>query len=118
MRFNFRRVLSLLVVVPSTLAAVNGACSNGVKGICISTSTCNSYGGTISSGNCPDDPSDIKCCSDISCSFIVPEKFKHIRYFGKCMFTNECNYSTVPNLCPGGSNFKCCSQMTPALPAK
>jgi len=118
MRFNSRRVLSLLAVVPSAFAALNGPCSNEVKGICISTSTCDSYGGSISTGNCPNDPSDIKCCSNISCSFTVPDGFKQIHYFGNCMFTNECEYSTVSNLCPGGSNFKCCTQMTPSLNAK
>jgi len=105
MRFNTRRVISLLAVVPSTLAAVNGACSNGVKGICISTGTCGSYGGKTSTGNCPNDPNDIKCCSNIPCSADGMT--------GSCMFTNECDGTTYSGLCPGGSNFKCCIKKTP-----
>jgi len=100
MRFNSKYIISLLAVLPSAFAAVNGKCSNGVKGICIATSTCTSYGGKSSSGNCPSDPNNIKCCSNIPC--------KSNGKSGTCMFTNECSGTTVSNLCPGGSDFKCC----------
>jgi len=105
MRFNTRRVLSLLAVAPSALAAINGACSNGVKGICISTGNCGNYGGTTSSGNCPSDPNDIKCCSNIPCSADG--------LTGSCMFTSECDGTTYSGLCPGGNDFKCCIRKTP-----
>jgi len=105
MRFNSRLVLSLLAVVPSALAAVNGACSNNVKGICISTGTCGNYHGTTSTGNCPSDPNDVKCCSNIPCSADGMT--------GSCMFTNECDGTTYSGLCPGGSNFKCCIRKNP-----
>jgi len=101
MRFNPKLILSLLITIPSALAAVNGACSNGKKGICIATGTCTSYGGKTSNGNCPNDPNNIKCCSNIPC--------KASGKSGTCMFTSECtNGTTYSNLCPGGSNFKCC----------
>jgi len=93
-------VLSLLAAVPSALAALNGACSYGVKGICVNTSTCSSYGGKTSTGNCPSDPNNVKCCSNIPC--------KSNGKSGSCMFTSECRGQTVSGLCPGGSNFKCC----------
>jgi len=102
MRLNSKLIFSLLVAIPSALAAVNGACSNGKKGICISTTTCKNYKGTTSNNNCPKDPNDIKCCSNIPC--------KSGGQSGTCMFTSECGsgYTTVSGLCPGGSNFKCC----------
>ena len=53
MRFNPKFILSILATVPFALAAVNGACANDKKGICIST------------GNCPSDPNDVKCCSNM-----------------------------------------------------
>jgi len=100
MRFNNKLILSLLTVVPSTLAAVNGKCSYGKKGICISTSTCTRYGGSSSVGNCPNDRNDIRCCDNIPC--------KHNNVPGICKFTNECSGTTYSGHCPGGSDFKCC----------
>jgi len=105
MRFNPKLVLSLLATVPSVLAAVNGACANDKKGICISTGTCGNYKGTTSTGNCPSDPNDVKCCSNIPCTANGMT--------GSCMFTNECgDGTTYSGLCPGGSNFKCCIKKT------
>jgi len=100
MRFNTKSVLSILVALPSTLAALNGACSYGKKGICVKTSTCKNYGGTISNGNCPNDPNDVKCCSDIPC--------QTNNLTGSCKFINECDGTTYSGLCPGGNDFKCC----------
>jgi len=98
-------ILSLLAAVPSALAALNGRCSYGVKGICVKTGTCSNYGGTSSTGNCPNDPKNVKCCSDIRCEYKGQ--------VGSCKFTDECGGSTVTGLCPGGSNFKCCLSGTP-----
>lgn len=50
------------------MATVNGHCSGTAtghyksKGICVSTTTCNTYKGSYINGGCPSDPNDIKCC--------------------------------------------------------
>jgi len=93
-----------LAIIPSTLAAVNDTCANGIKGICIDSDICGSYGGTTSTGNCPNDPNNIKCCSNIPC--------KADGMTGSCMFENECDGIVYSGLCPGGSNFKCCIKKT------
>jgi len=105
MRFN-SIVLSLLAAVPSALAALNGRCSYGVKGICINTTTCSNYSGSPSTGNCPSDPNNVKCCSNIPC--------KYNGIVGSCMFTSDCTGQTVSGLCPGGTNFKCCIPSVPS----
>lgn len=50
-------------------AALNGHCTGSAAtgtwkeyGICIKTSTCDSYDGAYKSGACPNDPADVKCC--------------------------------------------------------
>ncbi|OUM59710.1 hypothetical protein PIROE2DRAFT_27520, partial [Piromyces sp. E2] len=93
-------IITLLVILPSTLANVNGKCSYGRKGICIATGTCKNYGGSPSNGNCPKDASNIKCCENIPC--------KHEGKSGICRFTNECSGTSNAGHCPGGNNFKCC----------
>jgi len=104
MHFFSKLILVVLVILPSTLAAVNGKCS-GRNGICISTGNCKKYGGTYYSGKCPNDPNDIKCCDSIPCKANDGRS-------GNCKFTNQCgsNYETISNKCPGGSDFKCCVQ--------
>lgn len=60
----------LLPVFPlATLAALNGHCTGSKAtgdwkdyGICIKTSTCNSFKGAYKSGACPNDVDDVKCC--------------------------------------------------------
>lgn len=59
----------LLSFFPLTaLATVNGHCSGKATGdydtygICITTSNCNSYGGSYISGGCPNDVANVKCC--------------------------------------------------------
>jgi len=100
MHFISKFTLTLLVTLPSTLAAVNGKCS-GRNGICISTSTCNSYGGTKYTQKCPNDASTVLCCDNISCTADDGRS-------GKCKFTSQCEGESVNGKCPGGSNFKCC----------
>jgi hypothetical protein len=75
-----------------------GQCT-GRSGICIDTGTCTSYGGTYSSGNCPGDPEDVKCCDNIPCKSSDGRT-------GTCSFT--CSGDTVSGQCPGGSDFTCC----------
>ena len=94
----YKFILVLLSVVSTALASMYGQCT-GRSGICIDTGTCTSYGGTYSSGNCPGDPEDVKCCDNISCKSSDGRT-------GTCSFT--CSGDTVSGQCPGGSDFKCC----------
>jgi hypothetical protein len=60
----------LLTILPLTaMATLNGHCSGAAatgvwkaNGICIKTSTCDSYNGQYKSGACPNDADDVKCC--------------------------------------------------------
>jgi len=99
MHFNPKLFLAFLATVPSAFAALNGKC-DGVSGICINTSTCQSYGGQSISGKCPSDPNDVKCCQTITCNSNGRS--------GTCMFTDQCDGEKVSGLCPGGNDFKCC----------
>ena len=85
----------------TTLArsTLNGGCTGagGAPGVCISTSSCHSGGGTYISNACPGTPEDIKCCTKPACGS-----------GGNCRWTSECSGSTVSNLCPGPASFKCC----------
>ena len=106
MKFNSKLlILTLLLIVPYTFAALNGKCS-GRNGICVKTTTCSSYGGVSFSGKCPSDSNDVKCCDSISCSADDGRK-------GSCMFTDQCSGDMVSGKCPGGSNFKCCVKPNP-----
>ncbi|KAF8207760.1 hypothetical protein K438DRAFT_1575129 [Mycena galopus ATCC 62051] len=102
------KLLSLFVLlfyISSTEAAVNGPCSGtGGVGVCISTSSCSASGGTSTSGLCPDDPTNIKCCTKSPCTSAVLGG-------GVCRFTNTCtgNHYSISGLCPGPSDFKCCA---------
>ncbi|KAF7337188.1 Lysozyme [Mycena sanguinolenta] len=90
---------SIIVLLASfttaTWAAVNGPCSSG-PGICISTSSCSAGGGVSTSGLCPSDPEDIKCCTKAPCASVSLGG-------GRCQFTSTCtgNHYTLPGLCPG-----------------
>jgi hypothetical protein len=99
MSFNSLLILSLLITLPFVFSATNGQCS-GRNGICVSTATCKSYGGTSYAGYCPYDPADIKCCDNIKCNASGGS--------GDCKFTSQCGGTTYSGLCPGGSDFKCC----------
>ncbi|KAF2257897.1 hypothetical protein CC78DRAFT_563255 [Lojkania enalia] len=81
-------------------AALNEPCygTNGVAGVCVSTASCSSSGGVSISGACPSDPADVKCCSKPSCGASP----------GNCRWTSDCAASSLSNLCPGPSGFKCC----------
>ncbi len=66
MQFNLSLLVGLFPL--AAMAAINGRCSGTAtgaykeNGICVSTSSCASYGGTYISGGCPSDASNIKCC--------------------------------------------------------
>ncbi|KAJ9157997.1 hypothetical protein NKR19_g3719 [Coniochaeta hoffmannii] len=64
---QFRYLVTLFPL--TALATLNGHCSGSAatgvwkdNGICIKTSTCNSYHGQYKSGACPNDDDDVKCC--------------------------------------------------------
>lgn len=81
-------------------AELNGPCtgSGGNPGVCISTTSCSSGGGTSIVGACPGTPDNIRCCTKTSCGT-----------GGNCRFTNQCTSgNTLTGLCPGPDNFKCC----------
>jgi len=82
----------------------NGQCTGkgGAPGVCISTSSCSSGGGSYISNACPGTPDNIKCCVKTECG---PSGRN-----GDCRFTNQCGAgkTTLSNLCPGPTNFKCC----------
>ena len=100
MNFNLKLILTLLVIIPTIFADVNGGFS-GRNGICISTDKCSSYGGETFSGKCPSDPNSIKCCDNIRCTADDGRK-------GTCAFSDQCNGEKISGKCPGGSDFKCC----------
>ncbi|KAL8769287.1 MAG: hypothetical protein Q9209_004669 [Squamulea sp. 1 TL-2023] len=80
-------------------AVVDGPCTGAgsAPGVCISTSKCTAGGGTHILNACPGTPDDIRCCTKTSCG-----------NGGNCRFTSQCSTSTVPDLCPGPADFKCC----------
>ena len=99
MHLYSKLILVLLSIISTSFAYLNGACSSK-NGICIETSTCSIYGGETHSGECPDDPYNIKCCDNIPCNANGKS--------GKCLFTSQCNGQSVSGYCPGGSDFQCC----------
>ncbi|KAF2752106.1 hypothetical protein M011DRAFT_16623 [Sporormia fimetaria CBS 119925] len=92
--------LFALVAIQSALGALNEPCygSSGVAGVCVTTSACSAQGGSTINGACPRDPANVKCCTKPECG-----------RGGNCRWTSDCAGSTVSNLCPGPSEFKCCS---------
>jgi len=100
MHLNIKLLFLTLIATQAVLGKVNGKCSSG-NGVCVSTSSCTKAGGTYVNGLCPSDPSNIKCCNKSKC--VAPNG-----KVGSCMFTSACKGTTYSNLCPGGSDFKCC----------
>ncbi|KAI9764042.1 MAG: hypothetical protein M1840_008918 [Geoglossum simile] len=80
-------------------AATNGPCDvSGTPGVCVATASCASSGGKSHTGFCPNDPTDIKCCTKSSCGSE-----------GSCKWTAQCSSgNTQTGLCPGPADFKCC----------
>lgn len=87
---------------PLFARAVNGRCtgSGGAAGVCIATSDCSSGGGVSITGACPNDPTNIRCCTKATCSGSGKT--------GKCGWESDCSGTTLTGLCPGPSSFKCC----------
>ncbi|RFU25668.1 hypothetical protein B7463_g10670, partial [Scytalidium lignicola] len=82
-----------------TLCTVN----SGQAGVCISTSSCHSSGGSSQAGHCPG-AADIQCCTHGSCSVGgVP---------GLCTPTSSCGSNggtSTAGHCPGLANIQCCT---------
>ncbi|ROT38432.1 hypothetical protein SODALDRAFT_339841 [Sodiomyces alkalinus F11] len=99
---HIRHLLFALAAATTAMAAINEPCygSNGVAGVCVSTTACASAGGTSITGACPRDPADIRCCSKPRCSNGSN---------GNCRWVSDCAGSTVTNQCPGPSGMRCCS---------
>lgn len=116
----FKALSVFFVAAGVAQAALNGACSvNGTPGVCLTTSTCTSSGGSYASGYCPNDPTDVKCCYKTSCGS-----------GGNCRWTSQCSTGNTASgrfsryvplqatkerssqllvgLCPGPTDFKCC----------
>ncbi|KAJ9656580.1 hypothetical protein H2201_008492 [Coniosporium apollinis] len=93
-------LLSVLLAATAVRAAVNEPCygAGGAPGVCISTSTCSSAGGTSIVGACPRDADNIRCCTKPNCP-AAPDN---------CRWTSDCAGSSVSNLCPGPADFQCC----------
>lgn len=88
----------VLLLSGTALGAVNGPCSaDGTSGVCISSATCSDSAGSSHSGFCPDDPTDIQCCTKTDCGS-----------GGNCRWTSQCSGSSQAGLCPGPADFKCC----------
>ncbi|GKT51468.1 uncharacterized protein ColSpa_11649 [Colletotrichum spaethianum] len=68
-------------------------------GVCVTTTTCSSNGGTTIDGACPADAANVKCCTKSPCGSSG----------GNCRWTSDCAGTSASNQCPGPSAFQCCS---------
>ena len=95
------KIILASLFVLSANAAVNEPCygEGGRAGVCLSTSSCSSDGGTTVDGACPWDASDVKCCTKDPC---------HEGGDWNCRFQSDCAGSTVSNQGPGPGQFMCC----------
>ncbi|KAG0638127.1 hypothetical protein HOY80DRAFT_969066 [Tuber brumale] len=95
---KYLAITLVLLLSTTAQAAINDRCTvNGTAGVCISTASCTSGGGTSTAGFCPNDPADIRCCTKTKCG-----------NGGSCNWTGQCRGTTVSSQCPGPANFKCC----------
>jgi hypothetical protein len=128
--------LSLAALLPfaaRVLATVNGHCSGSASGlylsdgICVTTSTCDSYDGSYISGGCPYDADNVKCClvgleDSVSvnpcggssyCNWVA-NGCSDGSWISGTFFPEGLRVAGLTRLdvptgdCPGGSNYKCC----------
>lgn len=99
--YNKMRLTVFFLSATPALAAVNGPCygSGGIAGVCISSTDCESGGGTSTAGACPWDAADIRCCSKPSCQ----------NSGSACSWQSDCAGTSTAGLCPGPSQMQCCS---------
>ncbi|KZL77847.1 D-alanyl-D-alanine carboxypeptidase [Colletotrichum tofieldiae] len=97
---RYQSFLVTSISVTAALAALNEPCygSGGRAGVCVTTSTCSSNGGTTIDGACPADADNVKCCTKSPCGS-----------GGNCRWASDCAGTSASNQCPGPSAFKCCS---------
>jgi len=106
MRFSTKIVLSLLAIIPSSIAQYNGSspCTK-MGGYCHdATYRCNNWDEYHVTGYCPG-PANIQCC--VKAKSTACENYR----YGKCVDTVFCNYAggtIISGICPGPSNIKCC----------
>lgn len=128
------QLLAILTTFPlAALAVVNGRCSGsaatgtwGQSGICISTGTCNSFGGVFKSGACPGDAADIRCCliglegsTNKPCG--APRSYCDwdghacwgVTHSGMFLTSHHGVQSTNigAGKCPGPANYRCCQSL-------
>ncbi|KAH8647898.1 hypothetical protein BX600DRAFT_518304 [Xylariales sp. PMI_506] len=106
----------LLPIFPlRTITQVNGPCGGNATGawlsdgICIDELTCSEgFNGTTTSGGCPDDANNIKCC------LVGLLENANVNPCGGTSYcdwtTNPCGGSWVSGFCPGPSGYKCCKE--------
>ncbi|KAH8820211.1 hypothetical protein F5884DRAFT_763226 [Xylogone sp. PMI_703] len=103
----------------AALATVNGHCSGsaatgnwGTDGICVSTSTCTSYGGKYISGACPFDADNIKCCLVGLGPTVNYDPCGGVSFCDWTSGNTQCKADggslRSEGKCPGGSNYQCC----------
>ncbi|KAF3770111.1 family 24 glycoside hydrolase [Cryphonectria parasitica EP155] len=100
----------LLSLLNSPIRAATTTCtiSTGHDGICVSTTSCASGGGTSTPGFCPG-AADIQCCTYGSCA--LPSS----GLAGLCLPTSSCSSgggTSTAGLCPGDSSIQCCTYGT------
>jgi len=77
------RAAVLLLATTFAFATLDGPCTVGsTPGICITTSSCLSSGGTSHPGYCPNDPTSVQCCT------------KTCGSGGICQFSSTCTGTT------------------------
>jgi len=84
----------------------------GVEGTCISTSTCASMTGYVSTPNdCPG-AADIQCCTPEPPA-PAPQACTASGVAGTCILTSACaarfGYASTPGDCPGAADIECCT---------
>ncbi|KAG8997292.1 hypothetical protein FRB94_001088 [Tulasnella sp. JGI-2019a] len=94
-------IFLLLLAVTAGNAATNEPCygADGAAGVCVTTASCSSSGGTTIDNACPSDPANVKCCTKPKCGTTSS---------GNCRWNSDCTSTSLSNLCPGPSSFKCC----------
>ncbi|KAK3813033.1 MAG: hypothetical protein J3Q66DRAFT_347215 [Benniella sp.] len=102
MRF-FLKAVGLALSASFVLAA-NTCNVGGYAGTCISTTSCAASGGKSTAKYCPNDPTNVQCCTYGPCE-------TESKVPGKCISTQACAGSSgtsIPGLCPGPNDIQCC----------
>ncbi|CAA7266062.1 unnamed protein product [Cyclocybe aegerita] len=102
-----RSIYALFFAAIAANAALNDPCKAAcTSGVCISTSSCSSSGGTSHTGFCPNDPANIKCCTKPLCGSASSRTLVPVGTLSRV------------GLCPGPPTFKCCLPGKPKSSSK